>query len=62
VVDAFVGMIGFPILSQSAKAAAKGPVKKKKRAKKDKDAPKGSMSAFMFFSQKERPLVSKTRK
>lgn len=48
---------GFPVLSQSAKVAAKGPVKKK-RAKKDKNAPKGAMSAFMQFSQKERPLVS----
>ncbi len=45
------------LLSQSAKVAAKGPVKKK-RAKKDKNAPKGAMSAFMQFSQKERPLVS----
>lgn len=42
---------------KSAKAAAKGPVKKK-RAKKDKNAPKGALSAFMQFSQKERPSVS----
>lgn len=46
---------------QSAKAAAKGPVKKK-RAKKDKNAPKGAMSAFMQFSQKERPAVSRRDK
>lgn len=46
---------------QSAKAAAKGPAKKK-RAKKDKDAPKGAMSAFMQFSQKERPGVSRESK
>ncbi|CAM9490493.1 unnamed protein product [Scytosiphon promiscuus] len=43
---------------KSAKAAAKaGPVKRKKKAKKDPNKPKGAMSAFMQFSQQERPVV-----
>eukprot|EP00904_Undaria_pinnatifida_P004659 jgi/Undpi1/14194/HiC_scaffold_9.g03843.m1 len=45
--------------SKSSKSAAKAPVKAKraKRAKKDPNKPKGAMSAFMQFSQKERPKV-----
>lgn len=41
----------------SGGGSSKSP--KKKRAKKDKNAPKGAMSAFMQFSQAKRSEVSK---
>ncbi|CAM9375144.1 unnamed protein product, partial [Sphacelaria rigidula] len=42
---------------QSAKKSAPVKVVKKKRAKKDPNAPKGASSGFMQFSQAERPRV-----
>lgn len=49
-------------MQQSAKAASNGgPVKRKKKAKKDPNKPKGASSAFMQFSQKERAVVSDKR-
>ncbi|CAM9249195.1 unnamed protein product [Ectocarpus fasciculatus] len=45
-------------MQQSAKAASNGgPVKRKRKAKKDPNKPKGASSAFMQFSQKERAVV-----
>lgn len=55
-----INPLPFAPQQQSSKSSAKGPVKRAKRtkrAKKDPNKPKGAMSAFMQFSQKERPKV-----
>ena len=38
-------------------AADDGKKKKKKRAKKDKDAPKGALSGYMFFANEQRSII-----
>ena len=42
---------------EKAAAAEGGPKPKAKRAKKDKNAPKGALTAFMFFSNANREQV-----
>jgi len=48
-----------PASSSRSRSSSKSPSKKKKRAKKDPNAPKRSLSAYMFFVKDIRPDLAK---